>query len=77
MEYTNLFSLERDSRIALLERMPVLESAMREESAKGTGAPVIAGTLALHCIHMFPTTFEIFILHKHRSILAYSNEPTH
>ncbi|TPX39076.1 hypothetical protein SeMB42_g06482 [Synchytrium endobioticum] len=42
VEYTNLFTLDRDTRVALLERMPVLESATREEAAKGTGAPIVA-----------------------------------
>ncbi|TPX35074.1 hypothetical protein SmJEL517_g02482 [Synchytrium microbalum] len=42
VEYTNLFALDHDTRIALLERMPVLESATREEAAKGTGVALAA-----------------------------------
>ncbi|KAI8804398.1 adaptin N terminal region-domain-containing protein [Cladochytrium replicatum] len=34
VEYTNLFSLDRESRLALLERMPVLESAIKDEATK-------------------------------------------
>lgn len=37
VEYTQLWTLDRIERLALLERVPVLESAEREEKLKGTG----------------------------------------
>ncbi|KAJ3106069.1 clathrin associated protein complex large subunit [Phlyctochytrium planicorne] len=39
VEFGALSDLDRDSRLALLERMPVLESALKEESIKGSGQP--------------------------------------
>jgi AP-1 complex subunit gamma-1 len=39
VEYSQLFVLDRDTRFALLEHMPVLESALQEENLKGTGQP--------------------------------------
>jgi len=38
VEYTQFWSLSQDQRLALLERVPVLESAIREDEKKGTGA---------------------------------------
>ena len=37
VEYHEIFALERDVRVALLEHMPVLESAVESEAHKGTG----------------------------------------
>ncbi|KAI8928395.1 Clathrin/coatomer adaptor, adaptin-like protein [Entophlyctis helioformis] len=38
VEFTQILALDRETRIALLEPMPVLESAVAEEALKGTGA---------------------------------------
>lgn len=38
VEYTQFWTLSREQRLALLERIPVLESAEREESTKGLGS---------------------------------------
>lgn len=38
VEYDELFKLDRNSRFALLERMPVLESALAAEELKGKGS---------------------------------------
>lgn len=38
IEYTEVSQLDKETRVALLERMPVLESALREESLKGSGS---------------------------------------
>ncbi|KAI8898318.1 adaptin N terminal region-domain-containing protein [Globomyces pollinis-pini] len=37
VEYDQIFNLDADTRFALLEHMPVLESAVTEEALKGTG----------------------------------------
>ncbi|KAJ3148989.1 clathrin associated protein complex large subunit [Geranomyces variabilis] len=39
VEFEQLLNLDRESRTALLERMPVLESAAKEEAKKGMGVP--------------------------------------
>ena len=39
VEYDQLFLLDSDTRNGLLEKMPVLESAIQGESLKGTGQP--------------------------------------
>jgi AP-1 complex subunit gamma-1 len=39
VEYSQLFALDRDTRFAFLEHMPVLGSALEEENLKGTGQP--------------------------------------
>ncbi|KAJ3196947.1 clathrin associated protein complex large subunit [Irineochytrium annulatum] len=44
VEFMSLAGLDRDTRVALLERMPVLESAVKEESLKGSGQPISDGT---------------------------------
>nr|KAJ3421163.1 clathrin associated protein complex large subunit [Polyrhizophydium stewartii] len=38
VEFTQILELDRETRVALLEPMPVLESAVAEEALKGTGA---------------------------------------
>ncbi|KAH9270457.1 hypothetical protein BSLG_001245 [Batrachochytrium salamandrivorans] len=38
VEYEQIFTLDNETRAALMEHMPVLESAMAEEALKGTGA---------------------------------------
>ncbi|KAI8917709.1 Clathrin/coatomer adaptor, adaptin-like protein [Powellomyces hirtus] len=43
VEFEQLLNLDRDARTALLERIPVLESAAKEEAKKGTGVPTSAG----------------------------------
>ncbi|KND01869.1 uncharacterized protein SPPG_03659 [Spizellomyces punctatus DAOM BR117] len=47
VEYAQLLQLDRDARVALLERMPVLENAAKEEAKKGLGVPTIAETAAV------------------------------
>lgn len=42
VEYGAIFTLDNESRVALLERMPVLESATKEEELKGTGTQTSA-----------------------------------
>ncbi|KAK5670787.1 hypothetical protein BDV3_005021 [Batrachochytrium dendrobatidis] len=37
VEYSQILALDKDTRLALLEHMPVLESAVAEEALKGTG----------------------------------------
>jgi AP-1 complex subunit gamma-1 len=41
VEYTTLWALSKDERLALLERVPMLESAVREEELKGRGGAVM------------------------------------
>lgn len=41
VEYNQLHGLDRDTRIALLERVPVLESAIKEEDNKGRGSAAV------------------------------------
>lgn len=45
MEYSQLFSLDKATREALLEKIPVLEQAKVEEQRKGTGEaiPAVSG----------------------------------
>ncbi|KAJ3333282.1 clathrin associated protein complex large subunit [Blyttiomyces sp. JEL0837] len=38
VEYMAIAGLDRETRVALLEKMPVLESAVKEEALKGTGS---------------------------------------
>ncbi|KAJ3114180.1 clathrin associated protein complex large subunit [Phlyctochytrium bullatum] len=42
VEFGAISQLDRDTRFALLERMPVLESAVAEENLKGSGQPMPA-----------------------------------
>ncbi|KAJ3017682.1 clathrin associated protein complex large subunit [Thoreauomyces humboldtii] len=42
VEFEQLLLLDRDARSALLERIPVLESAVKEEAKKGLGVPTTA-----------------------------------
>jgi AP-1 complex subunit gamma-1 len=44
VEYSHIFGLDRDVRFALLEHMPILETAMQEETLKGTGQPLVEQT---------------------------------
>ncbi|TPX69712.1 hypothetical protein CcCBS67573_g06774 [Chytriomyces confervae] len=44
VEFTAITRLDAETRAALLECMPVLESALKEESLKGTGQPTSAVT---------------------------------
>ncbi|KAJ3278912.1 clathrin associated protein complex large subunit [Borealophlyctis nickersoniae] len=44
VEYGQILNLDRETRVALLERMPVLESAVKEEAKKGSGAPIATAT---------------------------------
>jgi len=41
VEYSQLHGLDQDAKIALLERMPVLESAIKEEDNKGRGSTAV------------------------------------
>ncbi|KAJ3033585.1 clathrin associated protein complex large subunit [Rhizophlyctis rosea] len=40
VEYDRIMGLDEETRAALLERVPVLESALKEEAKKGSGVPV-------------------------------------
>ena len=40
VEFGKIFEFDLETRIALLERMPVLESAVAEEAKKGSGNSV-------------------------------------
>eukprot|EP00842_Homolaphlyctis_polyrhiza_P003050 jgi/Hompol1/3746/HPOL_006719-RA len=47
VEYTTILSLDHETRVALLEHMPVLDSAVADEALKGTGAaPAAAAATA-------------------------------
>ncbi|KAI8911744.1 Clathrin/coatomer adaptor, adaptin-like protein [Gorgonomyces haynaldii] len=45
VEYSQIFSMDPETRTALFERMPELESAVAEEQLKGTGQSLAPGTL--------------------------------
>ncbi|KAI8593125.1 Clathrin/coatomer adaptor, adaptin-like protein [Geranomyces variabilis] len=73
VEFEQLLNLDRESRTALLERMPVLESAAKEEAKKGMGVPTTGKMKPLHGYQCFTVLSLGRILQKRHQLPLVSN----